>query len=147
MERQRTGAPTFPRTVEGVVVRPAPAAILVIDRDPAVRITIEALVKITGCDAQAVATVAEGLVAIGQAVPGLIFLEGEAPFEESAEAIRALRDRVRWRIPVVLVGEPREQFEGIIEVLAIERLPKPFDARHLFSIIERHLSCPQLPMP
>ena len=86
-----------------------------------------------------------GVEAIRRASPGLVFLQGDRPFDETVDHVRAVRDAVGWRVPLVLVGAAQMREEGVLEIFDCERLLKPFDARHVFAIIERNLSCPHTP--
>jgi len=113
--------------------------LMIVHGDQAIRRTVETLTVLVGCRALSAPSVAEAVPLLQRWRPDLLLLDGEAPFGEIRISIRTLREAARWAAPVVLLGAESSPTEGIFEILVADYLPKPFDARELFAIVQRYV--------
>jgi len=102
---------------------------------------VETLITLAGCQVRGAQTPAEAVPLVRSWQPELILLEGSVPSGETVIAIRALRETAKWLIPIVLVGGASIEAEGLLDVLVTGYLPTPFDARELFAVLSRYVSC------
>ncbi|MFH1277277.1 MAG: response regulator [Candidatus Eisenbacteria bacterium] len=99
--------------------------VLVIDDDPAARRLVRAVFTPRGVDVIEAACGGEGVLAVGEALPDLIFLDFLLPDVPCVEAVRRIREHPIARgIPIVLVTarelteEDRAQVSGEVDLFA-----------------------------
>jgi CheY-like chemotaxis protein len=115
------------------------ARILVVDDDPAVRMTIQLLLERAGHDVVAVGDGRKGLAAFEADAFDLLFLDIFMPGMDGLETMRLVLQQ-RPRIPIVVIsGRPivseamsePDFLSMAIKLGAVRTLPKPFKAADL----------------
>ena len=116
--------------------------ILVVDDDPAMRQTLELLLKEQGYDVAAVGDGAQLLEALESGRPDLVLLDVVMPTLDGFEALERMKADDRWaEVPVLMVSSlPAE--EATVRTLglgAVDYIRKPFRVRELLARVQAQL--------
>jgi CheY-like chemotaxis protein len=118
----------------------APAAagvgvILVVDADPATRLSIRDLLRGRGHSVVTAVSGREALEMVAHARPGLVVLAMDAPALDGRAFLRALLDRGA-RVPIVVIGDPMDHEEPPAYPRVVGRATKPIRPDELIALIE-----------
>jgi two-component system, OmpR family, response regulator ResD len=115
--------------------------ILVVDRDPNVRDTVESLLTITGCDVTTAASAAAGLRFVRVWSPELILLDPMIRGPNPVDVVRQFWEAGRGSIPLILLVGDEMRADSALEPMVVDSLPKPFDVRGLVDLVGRYVIC------
>lgn len=112
--------------------------ILIIDDDSSIRATVAEALTDEGYRVETAANGAEGLEALGRALPTLVLLDMRMPVLDGWGFARALRDR-GIHLPVVVMTAAQDARQWAQEVGAVAAIAKPFDLDDLLDVVAQNL--------
>ncbi|MDO8547815.1 MAG: response regulator [Nitrospirales bacterium] len=114
-----------------------PASILVVDDDPTIRNLLTDFLSTRGYRVQTAPDGPTTLALVGRAAPQLIVLDIQLPGMNGVTVLRELRARQYTGGVIVLSGSKDEKLlTAMLEMGAVELLPKPFDLERLALAIQ-----------
>jgi CheY-like chemotaxis protein len=110
--------------------------ILVVDDEPDIRATVQAMLEIEGYIVAQAANGADALAAVERDPPDLILLDMRMPVLDGWGFAEELRRR-QHRIPVVVMTAARDAARWAAEIAAAAFVAKPFRFDDLLQAVER----------
>ncbi len=112
--------------------------ILVVDDDPSLLSTVEAILEDEGYRVECAADGEEGLKSIEKELPKLVLLDMRMPHLNGWDFARILKER-DIKLPIIVMTAATDARQWAQEINARCYLPKPFDLSDLLDTIERCL--------
>ncbi len=115
---------------------PSENAILVVDDDPAILMTVADILEFEGYSVQTASNGAEALAVLDDVRPRLILLDMRMPVLDGWSFSLILKER-GFSSPVVVMTAAQDAGRWAREIDAAAYLSKPFDLNDLLSTVER----------
>ena len=110
--------------------------ILVVDDDPAIRVTIAEILTLEGYQVEMAGDGREALAVVERSLPALVLLDMRMPGMDGWGFARALRDR-GVSLPILVMTAAQDARRWAAEIGADDYLAKPFDIMDLIDSVAR----------
>ena len=119
----------------------APSKILVVDDEPEVRQVMEQFLVERGYEVRTAENGRQGLAALDTFTPDVVLLDMHMPEMDGLETLQRLAARAP-SLPVIMVtvNDDVETTSRLLQLGAVDYLPKPFDLEYLDQAITIQLS-------
>ncbi|HEX9743725.1 MAG TPA: sigma-54 dependent transcriptional regulator [Nitrospiraceae bacterium] len=115
-----------------------PTAVLIIDDEPLMRLSMEDALRTVGCEVRAAATGSEGLALLEQAASDIVVTDLRLPGVDGLTLLQAARQRSpKTEVVVITAHGSVETAVGAMKAGAYDYITKPFSMDELLLIVER----------
>ena len=115
-----------------------PTAVLIIDDEPLMRLSMEDALRTVGCEVRAAATGSEGLAMLEQASSDIVVTDLRLPGVDGLTLLQAARQRSpKTEVVVITAHGSVETAVGAMKAGAYDYITKPFSMDELLLIVER----------
>lgn len=115
-----------------------PTAVLIIDDEPLMRLSMEDALRTVGCEVRAAATGQEGLAMLEQAASDIVVTDLRLPGVDGLTLLQAARQRSpKTEVVVITAHGSVDTAVGAMKAGAYDYITKPFSMDELLLIVER----------